>query len=235
MLFILTMEVLNALFRKADVWSLFKPLGARGICHRASLYADDLVVFVAPETRDLHLLHGILFVFEEAFGLACNIGKCQMTPIGCSEDQLSVASSLFQCTVVHFPTTYLGIPLSMSKLPKSALQHLIDKATDRLPAWKGKLVHQSGRLTLVRTTLSALPIYIAISIELPPWLFKALRKIMTTFLWSGTEVVQSGKCLAAWERVQRPLPLGGLGILNLRLMGMALRLRWLWLQRTEPS
>jgi hypothetical protein len=50
-----------------------------------------------------------------------------------------------------------------------------------------------------------------------------------------TEVVQSGKCLVAWELVQRPLPLGGLGILNLRLMGMALWLRWLWLQRTEPS
>jgi hypothetical protein len=75
MLFLLTMEVLNALFRKADVWSLFKPLGTCGICHRVSLYADDLVVFVAPETRDIHLLRGILFIFEEVFGLACNIGK----------------------------------------------------------------------------------------------------------------------------------------------------------------
>jgi hypothetical protein len=83
-------------------------------------------------------------------------------------------------------------------------------------------------------TLSAIPIYTAISTELPPWL-KAFRKIMTAFLWTGTEVVHGGKCLVAWDQVQRPLPLGGLGVLDLRLMGMALRLRWLWLQRTEPS
>jgi hypothetical protein len=136
--------------------------------------------------------------------------------------------------VPHFPTTYLGIPLSVAKLRKSALQPLLDKAADCLPAWKGRLLHRSGRLTLVRMTLSAIPIYTAISTELPPWL-KAFRKIMTAFLWTGTEVVHGGKCLVAWDQVQRPLPLGGLGVLDLRLMGMALRLRWLWLQRTEPS
>jgi hypothetical protein len=58
---------------------------------------------------------------------------------------------------------------------------------------------------------------------------------MTAYLWLGTKVIQNGKCLVAWDHVQRPLPLGGLGVLDLRLMGVALRLRWLWLQWTEPS
>jgi hypothetical protein len=39
----------------------------------------------------------------------------------------------------------------------------------------------------------------------------------------------------AWDYVQRPLSLGGLGVKNLELMGHALRLRCLWLQRTDPS
>jgi hypothetical protein len=50
---------------------------------------------------------------------------------------------------------------------------------------------------------------------------------MTAYLWLGTKVIQNGKCLVAWDHVQRPLPLGGLGVLDLRLMGVALRLRWL--------
>jgi hypothetical protein len=49
MLFLLVMEVLNALIHKANEWSLLKPLGAKGVTHRASFYADDLVWFVVPE------------------------------------------------------------------------------------------------------------------------------------------------------------------------------------------
>jgi hypothetical protein len=41
--------------------------------------------------------------------------------------------------------------------------------------------------------------------------------------------VQGGKCLVSWDQVQRPLSLGGLGVLDLRMMGMSLRLHWLWL------
>jgi hypothetical protein len=73
------------------------------------------------------------------------------------------------------------------------------------------------------------PIYTTISIELPPWLLKVLCKIRIAFLWVETEVVQGGKCLVSWDQVQRPLSLGGLGVLDLRMMGMSLRLHWLWL------
>jgi hypothetical protein len=39
----------------------------------------------------------------------------------------------------------------------------------------------------------------------------------------------------AWNLVQRPLCLGGLGIPDLKFMGMSLRLHWLWLQRCDKS
>lgn len=58
---------------------------------------------------------------------------------------------------------------------------------------------------------------------------------MKAFLWHGSEIVQNGKCLVAWCRVQRPLELGGLGVLNLKLFGQALRCRWLWLQTVDPQ
>jgi hypothetical protein len=45
-----------------------------------------------------------------------------------------LATRLFQCKVVNFPTNYLGIPLSVTKLPKSVLQPLINKAADHLPS-----------------------------------------------------------------------------------------------------
>jgi hypothetical protein len=45
---------------------------------------------------------------------------------------------------------------------------------------------------------------------------------MTTFLWTGINVVQNGKCLVAWSRIQRPLELGGLRVPDLKRMGIAL-------------
>lgn len=88
MLFVLVMEVLSAMIRKADKWALFQNLGIRNLPNRASLYADDLVMFLSPTESDLSLLKEILSIFKGASGLACNLSKCQASPIRCSEENL---------------------------------------------------------------------------------------------------------------------------------------------------
>jgi hypothetical protein len=136
-----------------------------------------------------------------------------------SDDQQKLAASLFPCQHAEFPITYLGIPLSMGKLHRAVWQRLIDKVVDKLPVWKGALMHRAGRLTVIKSTLSVVPIYTSICICLPAWVHKAMTKIIKAFLWSG-----SRKCLVAWDCVQRPTQLGGMGVLDLKRMGMALRL-----------
>jgi hypothetical protein len=46
-LFLLVMEVLSALIKRADDWSLLSPLGVRAIPFRASLYANDLIMLLS--------------------------------------------------------------------------------------------------------------------------------------------------------------------------------------------
>jgi hypothetical protein len=201
MMFLLFMEALNGLIRKAEEWSLFNPLEVQAIAHRASFYADDLEWFVVPDQQDLKLVRSILDVFERASGMGCNMGKCQIAPIRCDAEQVTNVLAVFPCSLMEFPMKYLGIPLSVTKLPKPALQPLLDRAADRLPIWKGRLLHRCGRLTLIETTLSAIPIYTTINVALPPWFLKALRKLMTTFVWTCMKMVQAGKCLVTWSRV----------------------------------
>jgi hypothetical protein len=143
-------------------------------------------------------------IFEGASELGCNMSKCQLAPIRCDADQLQLATNLFPCQVVQFPVKYLGLPLSVSKLPKSALQPLVDKVAYYLSSWKGRLLHRSGRLAQNKSTLTAVPIYTSISLGLPKWMHKVLIKIMRAFLWSGSDETQAGKCLVAWSGVQRP-------------------------------
>jgi hypothetical protein len=235
MLFLLVMEVLNVLIRKDGTWSLFKPLRVNGIAHPSSFYTDDLVWFVAPDQKDLQLAYTILSLFEECSGLGCNLNKCQLAPIRCTPEQVTLATSLFPCQLVEFPVKFLGIQPAVSKLSRSALEPLLDRIADRLLVWKGRLLHHSGQLTLIKTTLSAVLVYTSISLGIPPWLLKALQKLMTAFLWTGTDMIQGGKCLATWKCVQRPLHLGGFGVLDLKLLGTALHSRWLWLQYMDPD
>jgi hypothetical protein len=50
---------------------------------------------------------------------------------------------------------------------------------------------------LIKTTLPAILIYVSISLQLPPWVLKALQKNFKAFLWTSMDVVNAGKCLVA--------------------------------------
>lgn len=56
MLFVLVMEVLNSLIREADRRAALSPLPGQVVVHRASLYADDLVVLLSPKAEDFECL-----------------------------------------------------------------------------------------------------------------------------------------------------------------------------------
>jgi hypothetical protein len=133
MLFIIVMDVLNSLILKAQDLGLLHPLLWRGRGQHISLYADDVVLFLKPERDELNMLKEILRIFGEATGLVANINKCSITPIHCNEQQVDMSQEIFPCNVQQFPCRYLGLPLSVKKLPKIAFQELIDKVADKLP------------------------------------------------------------------------------------------------------
>jgi hypothetical protein len=201
---------------------LLQKVSLRHIPFKVSIYADDMVLFLGPVQGDLQLANAIFELFESASVLICNVVKCQLVPIGCDTDQVALAQQLFPCPIKESWIKYPVIPLSTGKLPKAAFQLLIDKMADKLPAWRGRLMHRSGRLTLIKTTLAAIPVYSAISHAFPPWVLKAFAKIFRAFLWSCLESMHGSKCLVAWDKVQRPLQLGGLGVHDLKLMGCTL-------------
>jgi hypothetical protein len=76
MLFILIMEVHSALIRAANNQALLQGLQTHLITHHASLYADDLIVFLRLAQHDRQLLRGIFDLFQGASGLAYNLSKC---------------------------------------------------------------------------------------------------------------------------------------------------------------
>jgi hypothetical protein len=78
-------------------------------------------------------------------------------------------------------------------------------------------------------------IYIAMVVDLPAWGLKAVDKIWRGVYWQGGKEAKGEHCQVAWGKECRPLELGGLGISSLKELGWALRMWWLWLQKTDPT
>ncbi|KAM0837796.1 hypothetical protein ACQ4PT_061397 [Festuca glaucescens] len=161
--------------------------------------------------------------------------KCSANLIRCTDADVAVVDQELHCPVVPFPLRYLGLPLTLRKPSAAQLQYLVDSVANKLPGWRASLLDRGGRLELVRATLSAMPIFAMMSLDLPVKTLLAIEKIIRGFLWKGRKDVKGGHCLVAWNKVCAPKEWGGLGIPNLRMMNVALRARWLWLQRVDDS
>lgn len=147
MLVVIVMEVLNALILAADQAQQLTPLLGDRIKFRSSIYANDLVVFLAPNTQDFSSIRAILDLFAGASSLVTNFDKCIISPIRCSDEQLAAILSVFPYNLAPFPCRYLGALLSLHKLRQAEEQPLVDAVVARIPMWKAGLLNDSGRLT----------------------------------------------------------------------------------------
>ncbi|XP_073363007.1 uncharacterized protein [Aegilops tauschii subsp. strangulata] len=225
MLFTIVIDVLNSLLLRAVDNSLLQRLTTRHAASSISLYADDVVIFCHLDSHDIATVRELLRVFGVASGLRTNFDKCSATPIRCSDDHIDTIKSEMQCPVKHFPIQYLGLPLSIRKPPTSSLLPIVHKLEKKLSTWCASLLLKGDRLALVRHVLCAIPTHFLIAIAFNKSILKRVNPIIRGFLWAGSKDASGKKCLVNWQKVCRPISLGGLGICDLYRVGIALRTR----------
>jgi hypothetical protein len=64
--------------------------------------------------------------------LAINYAKSTFVPLNLDEVEQMQISNILGCPIATFPQTYLGLPLSDSKLPRWALQPLLQMMDVRI-------------------------------------------------------------------------------------------------------
>jgi hypothetical protein len=235
MMFILVMDVLGHMISKAADEGLLLPLSRRAFKHRISMYADDVVLFLHPTAEDIEITLDILNLFGDATGLKTNLQKSNVLPIRCEDNDIASVQALLPCALADFPCKYLGLPLSLKRLTKEQVQPYINRIADQLQGWKANLMTKAGRRVQVQFVLTGMLIYLFMVVEFPAWAIKAIDKIRRGFLWRGRKQALGGHCLITWLKVCRPKELGGLGISDLKTLRWSLKMRWVWLQKTEPN
>jgi hypothetical protein len=123
----------------------------------------------------------------------------------------------------------------LRKLSRDNIQPIIDSIADQLPGWKADLTTRARQRVHGQFVLTSKLVYLAMAVDFPQWAHKAVNKIRCDYLWRGRSNAKGGHNLVAWDSMCRPLDLGGLGISILTTLGWALKVRWLWLQKTQPQ
>jgi hypothetical protein len=229
------MEVLSMILVRCAELNLLDNIRGCQPIQRISLYADDVVLFIKPSLGDLLVTREALGIFGGASGLRVNFQKTSATLIRGSNLDAARVSGILLCRIEKFPIKYLGLQLALHPLTRNEWQPALDKFLASLPTWQSGMIAREGRLLLIKAVITTRPTHLLMIAETPGWFLEEVNKWMRAFFWAGKNEINGGQCLVAWDMICKPTHFGGLGIKNLALQGLALRVRWEWLRRTDGS
>ena len=174
------MEVFSILVEKAfarGFLSGHKFVGRSEETYKFLICCLLMTLVLCKDSKDqLSSLYWILVWFEAFSGLRINLGKSVIMPVGPVENVDQLALEL-GCKVGALPTTYLGLPLGSRHASILVWDGVEEKFRRKLAMWKRHHISKGGRLTLIRSTLSNLPIYLMSLLRMPRGVSSRLEKI----------------------------------------------------------
>ncbi|RVW16377.1 hypothetical protein CK203_067823 [Vitis vinifera] len=156
------------------------------------LFADDTLIFCKARREQLTNLSWILAWFEAASGLRINLAKSVLIPVGEVDEMEELAAEL-GCKLGALPAVYLGLPLGANHKNASSWDGVEERMRRRLAQWKRQYISKRGRITLIKSTLASIPIYLLSLIRIPKVVAKGLKK--SKEISCGGEEVWRGKLI----------------------------------------
>ncbi|WVZ62069.1 hypothetical protein U9M48_011857, partial [Paspalum notatum var. saurae] len=191
------------------------------------LVDDDTILFMDHDLDKARNMKLLLFAFELASGLKINFHKNELFCFGAAQENIELYTELFGYKAGNFPINYLGIPIHYRKLRNSDWVKVEERFEKKLSSWKGKHLSIGGRLTLINSVLTSLPMYMMSFFSIPKGVLKKLDYFRSRFFWQGDKNKKKYR-LAKWTFLCQPKDQGGLGILDLNTKNVALLSKWLY-------
>lgn len=195
-----------------------------GITHLQ--YADDTVICIPWDEREIITTKFLLYCFEEMAGMKINYHKSEVFTIGLTNEETRKVAFTLNCPVGTFPMKYLGLPISPEKIIMQEFSFLGQKLEKRLGTWMGNLSH-AGRAIQINACLSSIPSYAMGFYSLPEGVHHKFDSVRGRYYWAGNKI--NGKYhMVKWEDMAFPKDFGGLGFTETRAMNIALLAKWIF-------
>ncbi|GAU45905.1 hypothetical protein TSUD_280460 [Trifolium subterraneum] len=124
-------------------------------------------------------------------------------------------------------TVEIGIPDGANPRRRETWKPVVEAMNKRLNTWNNRHLSFGGRLTLINSVFTSLPLYFFSFFKVPRCILKQLVKIQRSFLWGGGR--ENRKiCRVKWDQICLPKEQGGLRVNNLDFFNVALLNKWKW-------
>lgn len=160
-------------------------------------------------------------------GLKINYSKSLLMGCNVTNDELVRLAALLDVEVGTLPIHYLGAPLGGNPKKRAFWSPVLERLRIKLQSWDSRFLSLAGRLTLLKSVLSAIPVFTMSVFLAPVGVVGDIEKLMRAFLWGNCSGVKKINWIS-WEQICKNSKLGGLGLGFLGWRNRALLLKWLW-------
>lgn len=231
----IALDYLTRLIQAAENKGLVEGCSLSSISISHLLFAYDILLFIRDDDGFLENYYMIIKAFEQASGLNINFEKSSISEVNVSEDRVYTVASRWGCPPQPLPISYLGTPLGAKSSNISFWNPVVEKIQRKLDNWRFSYISKGGRLTLIQSTLSSIPLYTLSVFKPPQSICKQVDMILRTFLWKGANSNDHKIPLVGWNKVAAPKVSGGLGFYKTKISNDALLSKWLWRFFNENS
>ena len=147
-------------------------------------FADDTLFMCEDSYANIFTIKAILRVFELTSGLKVNFHKSKLAGIKVGRGSLETYMKTLNCGEMQVPFKYLGLQVGGNPRRAQFWDPVVDKIQARLSAWKGRRLSLAGRVCLVKSVLTSIPLFYLSVFKAPSSVCKRIFSIQRRFIWA---------------------------------------------------
>jgi len=159
----------------------------------------------------VRVLRAVQTLFAKMSGLKVNFNKSMLVGINIAESWLNEAASILNCKVGKVPFVYLGFFIGGYPSRLAFWDPVLNTIKSRLSGWQSCFLSFGGRLVLLKSVLTSLPVYALSFFKAPSGIISIIESIFNKKIWGGSEENKKISWIA-WSSICLCKEYGGLGV-----------------------
>nr|GEU39075.1 RNA-directed DNA polymerase, eukaryota [Tanacetum cinerariifolium] len=227
-LFILIMESLHLSFSKVKDAGLFLGIPIGSSLTISHLFFEDDDIFVGKwDSLSIRTIVNVLKCFHLASGLKIKFHKSKLMEISTRPEEVDAATTTMGCSTFTIPFVHVGVKVGGAMSRIKYWYDVVAKVSSRLSKKKLKTLRIGGRLTLIKSLLTSIPLYHMFVFKVPSGVLKLLESIRRNF-FNGVDGSERKMAWISWNKVLASKKYDGLGVSSFYALNRALLFKWVW-------